>query len=750
MFFNFGRFFGFGQQPKFDNLLKKDNLTIECIFNEDDILQELKGTSSLKFADFLIKHPQEYLKMIKYIVEEIPDQCTEKNRCVKYPFYGSEILGSENDKLINFLFEKPTEESQEDVRNPIDDNEETEQIEQFEQNNKIQENEIIRAGLLDNLLKLLESDSIIITTAGYFAKVIISIINKKGHYFWEHLKHYPDIISNLFKHSYLKHIVDIFEKLIIMEVNYDQSTQYMNERLALLQRLVIFLKGKQHSQVIVGNICELFVELYRKSINSFDNQKQEYKNMLVQFTITITPLFFMNLALDTQQSVVYQILNVQFEFLNKCQLSDQSNEFNINLIQLYQPVIQLLEKAIKQIDIFLIPFISSDRNEVRPLGDAKLFIIQLIVQLIQKSEFYCHFTAELFCEIINLMKLHPNNNQLHLLFEKLIVGLFEKNNDFLYRLILDEAQLLQFIISNNDEKARQNKYGFQGILTRLSNYLNSNKNKLNSFQFSQYLLKQIQIDWDEYMKGLERVNKIEQEWILGINPRQKEQKIIEEINSPNIQEENQEQNHIIQGIRKCISYDNNDVIQPKDVDNEDFEINEEIQIDSEEKQNQDEQIQEKEQLKHEEQEIQKDLEEVIESQNIEINQTDQEKNLIIVENQQEEQESNLNEQENQKDSNILIDKSKDQVQDLEQLNDNLDIQEDPQKLQEQKSEETQEIIKEQVQIKEDDEVEKEEIQEEIVQSQDALEDQSIKNEEEQQKLNIEQENQNKEEPKQIE
>ncbi|CAD8174084.1 unnamed protein product [Paramecium pentaurelia] len=750
MFFNFGRFFGFGQQPKFDNLLKKDNLTIECIFNEDDILQELKGTSSSKFADFLIKHPQEYLKMINYIVEEIPDQCTEKNRCVKYPFYGSEILGSENDKLINFLFEKPTEESQEDVRNPIDDNEETEQIESLEQNNNIQENEIIRAGLLDNLLKLLESDSIIITTAGYFAKVINSIINKKGYYFWEHLKHYPDIISNLFKHSYLKHIVDIFEKLIIMEENYDQSTEYMNERLALLQRLVVFLKGKQHSSVIVGNICELFVELYRKSIYSFDNQQQEYKNMLVQFTITTTPLFFMNLAQATQQSVVYQILNVQFEFLNKFQLSDQSNEVNINLIQLYKPVIQLLEKAIIQVDIFKIPFISADGIEVRPLGDAKLFIIQLIVQLIQKSEFYRHFTAELFCQIINLVKLHPNNNQLHLLFEKLIVELFEKNDEFLHRLILDEAQLLQFIIQNNDEKARQNKYGFKGILTRLSNYLNSNKNKSNLFQVSQYLLTQMQIDWDEYMKGLERVNKIEQEWILGINPRQKEQKIIEEIISPNIQEENQEQNHIIQGIRKCISSDNNDVIQPKDVDNEDFEIDEEIQLDFQEKQNQDEQIQEKEQHINEEQEHQKDLEEVIESQNIEINQTDQDKNQIIVENKQEEQESNLNQQENQKDSNILIDKSKDQVQDQQQLNDNLDISEDPQKLQEQEPEETQEIIKEQVQIKEDNEVEKEEIQEEIVQSQDALEDQSIKNEEEQQKQNIEQENQNKEEPKQIE
>lgn len=38
-------------QSKLDNLLKQENLTLETILNEDDILQELKMSSSKKFAD---------------------------------------------------------------------------------------------------------------------------------------------------------------------------------------------------------------------------------------------------------------------------------------------------------------------------------------------------------------------------------------------------------------------------------------------------------------------------------------------------------------------------------------------------------------------------------------------------------------------------------------------------------------------------------------------------------------------------
>jgi serine/threonine-protein phosphatase 6 regulatory subunit 3 len=39
----------------------------------------------------------------------------------------------------------------------------------------------LRANLLEDLLKLLDRDAILITTAGYFTKIIAAIIHKRGY-----------------------------------------------------------------------------------------------------------------------------------------------------------------------------------------------------------------------------------------------------------------------------------------------------------------------------------------------------------------------------------------------------------------------------------------------------------------------------------------------------------------------------------------------------------------------------------------
>ncbi len=72
----------------------------------------------------------------------------------------------------------------------------------------------------------------------------------------------------MIKHSYLKHIVNIFEKLISLEVNFELQNEYEIERKTLLYRLLTYLKGKRHSSIVVENVCELFVDLYKKATSS--------------------------------------------------------------------------------------------------------------------------------------------------------------------------------------------------------------------------------------------------------------------------------------------------------------------------------------------------------------------------------------------------------------------------------------------------------------------------------------------------
>ncbi|CAD8159632.1 unnamed protein product [Paramecium octaurelia] len=511
MYLNFGRFFGFGSQSKFDILLKQDNLTLETILNEEDILSELKNSSSGKFADFITQHPQEYYKMIYYIIKDVTDQ--EYNS--KYPFLISEILGSENDKLINFLFEKQGDTSQEEVQNPLD-----EQLTQSQPQEVHQENEKLRQNLLPDLFSLLENDSLLITLAGYFTKIISAIIHKRGNDFWEYLKNHPRIVSNLFKHLYIRHITEIFEKLIILDLGQEETHEsfYIEERQNLIARMLKFLKGESYSNTIITNICESLTEVYRRALISLESMV-----VLREILLKIEkPIFFMSLALQTQNSSIYTLLNVQYEFYNKMsQLQDKHYEIDFSV--LYKPILDESLKALTQQDLFRVSFQTTYGNTIRPLGDSKLLLIQLIIQLIQKKELALVIeNGEIFQQIINLVFEYQTNNQLHILFEKLIVAILDSQNDHLHELFFEDTNFLNLLIKINGSEERKKKHGCQGILTKITNYINS-PSVLKKSQIVQDAICSIQDEWLKYLEELKVVNEVEQSWLLGVNPRFREQ-----------------------------------------------------------------------------------------------------------------------------------------------------------------------------------------------------------------------------------
>ncbi|CAD8062430.1 unnamed protein product [Paramecium sonneborni] len=525
MFLNFGRFFGFGFQSKMDTLLKQDNLTLETILNEEDILAELKNSSSGKFADFIISHPIEYKKMIDYITNDITDQQSDKNTCIKYPFYISEILGSENEKLINFLFEKQGDTSQEEIQNPLDDHPTESQPQDFQN-----ENEQLRNKLLPDLLFLLENDSILITSAGYFAKIISAIIHKRGFDFWDYLKQNPETISNLFKHIGIRHITEIFEKLIILDTCQEEHDErlYIQERQQLIARLLKYLNGQSHSNTIITNICETFIEIYKRALMSLDGMI-----VLRELLLSVEkPQFFMNLAIKTQNSAVYNLLNIQYEFnLKMSQLEDK--HYEIDFSTFYKPILDASTAALTQQDIFKGSFQTTYGAIIKPLGDSKLSLLQLIIQLISKQELAIIIEkGQIFQQVINLVIAYSTNNQLHILFHKMVETIVDSKNDHLHELFFQDTNFLDFLINNNGSEERAKKHGYKGILTKITNYINST---YQQHQIIQSAILNSENKWKNYMEQLKPINDIEQSWLLGVNPRFRGEQINVDSYSPPLQ-----------------------------------------------------------------------------------------------------------------------------------------------------------------------------------------------------------------------
>ena len=84
---------------------------------------------------------------------------------LRYPFMSSEIMGTENTKLIDFLFERSDE---------LDD-----------------EGEKVRESLLPTLISFLDQDCLNVTSAGYFAKAFIPIIKRRGYDLWARINEEP-------------------------------------------------------------------------------------------------------------------------------------------------------------------------------------------------------------------------------------------------------------------------------------------------------------------------------------------------------------------------------------------------------------------------------------------------------------------------------------------------------------------------------------------------------------------------------
>ncbi|CAD8069128.1 unnamed protein product [Paramecium sonneborni] len=523
MFLNFGRFFGFGFQSKMDTLLKQDNLTLETILNEEDILAELKNSSSGKFADFIVSHPFEYKKMIHYITNDATD-LSDKNTCIKYPFMISEILGSENEKLINFLFEKQGDTSQEETQISSQD-QTTENQPQDIQN----DNEQLRQMLLPDLLSLLENDSLLITSGGYFAKIISAIIHKRGFDFWAYLKQYPRIISNLFKHSSIRHITEIFEKLIILDTCQEEHEErfFIEERQNLIVRLLKYLNVQSHSNVIITNICESLIEVYKRVLMSLDGM-----TVLREILLTVEkPQFFMNLAIQTQNSTVYNLLNVQYDFYNK--MSQLENKpYEIDFAAFYRPILDISAGTLTQQDLFRVSFETTYGAIIKPLGDSKLQLIQLIIQLISRQELAIIIEkGEIFQQVINLVVTYSTNNQLHIIFQKMVEAIVDSKNAHLHELFFEDTNFLKFLITNNGTEERTKKYGYKGILTKITNYINS-PNVFQQYQIIQSAIASIQNEWLKYIEELKQINEIEQTWLLGINPRFREQVNVDSYSPP--------------------------------------------------------------------------------------------------------------------------------------------------------------------------------------------------------------------------
>ncbi|KAJ1564624.1 hypothetical protein HK096_007056, partial [Nowakowskiella sp. JEL0078] len=165
--------FGFHTASPIDGLLDKEGLTLDDLFEEEELLQECKAHNT-KLIDFLCK-PEILSQLLLFITTEIQDD----NKKFKFPFLASEILSCEVFKICDAVVTNST--------------------------------------LLTKFWTFLDTPHLNPLVATYFTKVNSVFLQKKTADMVAFIRSQPNVVQKLLTHISTSAIADLLLKLITVE-----------------------------------------------------------------------------------------------------------------------------------------------------------------------------------------------------------------------------------------------------------------------------------------------------------------------------------------------------------------------------------------------------------------------------------------------------------------------------------------------------------------------------------------------------
>ena len=296
--------------------LDKNELTLEDILNEETIIKDIKNNNDSKFLKFF--NNEKIQKLIDYSTK-MP-KSNEHNIGYKYPFNSTEILCSENINFQNILMsEKPLDQSEEEINiiNKIkhrdgflfklfeainnsdkkeggigideeysDDEEESEDLDKeqpqiIHNNNPNNKNNRIIYENVDYLLGFLKESNEAkenYVLAGYFYKILTTLINVHSNKIVQYLYDYPkkdefDVLGLLVKNMNRKSMCNIIQKLLLFEEDLVQNLD--DHKINLLETILQELNDtneKQKYECICDSLASImvnkqFFDLFMKKSN---------------------------------------------------------------------------------------------------------------------------------------------------------------------------------------------------------------------------------------------------------------------------------------------------------------------------------------------------------------------------------------------------------------------------------------------------------------------------------------------------
>ncbi|XP_047308547.1 serine/threonine-protein phosphatase 6 regulatory subunit 3-like [Impatiens glandulifera] len=473
----FWRMTGLSTSSPVETIMDKDNFKLEDLLDEDEIIQECKSQNN-RLINFLRERAQ-MEQLLRYIVEEAPEDAEKRN--FKFPFVSCEIFTCEVDIILKAL---------------------------------VEEEELMK--LLFSFLEPDHSHSTLL--AGYFSKVVISLLLRKTVPFMNYIQEHPEIIKKLVDLIGITSIMEVLIRLISADehlyTNYTGSMKWLEDTDVL--EMIVDKFSSSESPEVHANAAEILCALTRYAPPGLAAK--------ISSPSFVGRLFHHALGEARPKSVLVNSLSVCISLLDPKRLTMGTYHIYNRYMthgSTASPNPETVEGMLGSLgDLIKLLDSSSDENVLMttygklqpPLGKQRLKIVEFISVLVAVGNEAVEgelIRLGALKQILELFFKYPYNNFLHHHVEHIVGSCLESKNTVFTEHLLNECNLVgkmldaetKFILVSEPtepavpaEGKQPPKIGNIGHITRIANKLVQLGNSNNIIQ--EHLQKNS--IWDEW------------------------------------------------------------------------------------------------------------------------------------------------------------------------------------------------------------------------------------------------------------
>ncbi|KAG2323967.1 hypothetical protein Bca52824_006695 [Brassica carinata] len=480
-----------------ETVLDKENFTLEELLDEEEIIQECKALNS-RLINFL-RDKAQVEQLLRYIVEEPPNDAADSKRAFKFPFISCEIFTCEIDVILKTL---------------VEDQE-----------------------LMDLLFSFLEPNrphSALL--AGYFSKVVICLMVRKTAALMSYVKGHQNVFCQLVDLIGITSIMEVLVRLVGADdqvyPNFLDVMQWLADS-NLLEMIVDKLKASSPPEV-QANAAETLCAISRNAPSALATQ--------LSSPGFVARIFGHAFEDSHSKSGLVHSLSVCTSLLDPRKSAASSSMFSYRGQHMFESPVPVSQETIgamlpKLSDLLMLLNVASDSTvlpttygELRPpLGKHRLKIVEFIAVLLRTGSEAAQkelVSSGIIKRTLDLFFEYPYNNALHHQVEAIILSCLENKSDLMVNHILRECNMIgKFLASDRDSDLSSDsqptvsatgkkppRVGYIGHITRISNKIVQLSD--SSEQLKAYL--QETSEWNEWQGSvLQERNTVENVYRWG-------------------------------------------------------------------------------------------------------------------------------------------------------------------------------------------------------------------------------------------